>query len=263
MFISHDGAELYTVAFGAGPRTVVGLGGWAGSWELWAEPFSTLSRTWRTVAYDHRGAGATLAAPESITVKAMVADLFAVLDALSIERCVLAAESAGAAIALLAALEQPHRFQGLVLVDGLYHRTAPTGPDPFVLGLQTDFDATIAAFVDACLTEADGPAVRRWGRQILGRSSPAAAMRLYESLYGLDLRPDVGRIAQPTLLIHGGADRIVSLDASEWLAGQIPHSRLHVVRGAGHVPTITHGEEVANAIDRYFEEECEGVLVQA
>ena len=169
MFIRHADAEFFTVAFGSGPRTLFAQGGWAGSWELWAKPFTTLSKTWRTIGYDHRGAGATVAPPESITMETLVADVFAILDAMEVMKCVLAAESAGAAVAIQAALHQPERFEGLVLVDGLYYQAAPTGPDPFAESLKADFDATIGWFVDACVPEPDSLAIRRWGRQILAR----------------------------------------------------------------------------------------------
>ena len=54
MFIPHAGAELFTVQLGPGPRTLVAHGRWTGSWELWTEPFTYLSKSWRVVAYDHR-----------------------------------------------------------------------------------------------------------------------------------------------------------------------------------------------------------------
>ncbi len=79
----------------------------------------------------------------------MVDDVFAALDAYQVEQCVLAAESMGAVTAFLAALQQPHRFQGLVIVDGLFSRPAPTDLDPFVEGLRHNFEATIGQFVDA------------------------------------------------------------------------------------------------------------------
>jgi pimeloyl-ACP methyl ester carboxylesterase len=122
MFLAHNSAQLYIVEFGDGPRTIVAQGGWTGSWELWAGPLQTLSKTWHTVAYDHRGTGATIAPVDSINLENMVSDLFAVLDGMAIETCVLAAESAGGMVAVTAALEQPHRFEGLVLVDVLLHK---------------------------------------------------------------------------------------------------------------------------------------------
>jgi pimeloyl-ACP methyl ester carboxylesterase len=252
MFIPYNAAKLYTVAFGHSSRTLLGLGGWAGSWELWTEPFTYLSETWRTVAYDHRGTGATTAPVDTITFEALVDDIFAILDALDIERCVLAAESAGVIVALQAALRQPGRFQGLVLVDGMYYRPKSAKPDPFLLGLQNDFSSTIDWFVDACVPEPDSDAIRHWGRQILARSPQSAAIRLYECLVGLDLRPQVSLITQPTLILHGAADVIAPVEDSRWLAAQISRSQLQIFEGTGHVPTVTRPREVSEAINGYF-----------
>lgn len=252
MFIQHEDAWFFTVSFGTGRRTILGVGGWTGSWELWAGPFTSLSRNWRTAAYDHRGSGATLAPVESITRGHMTADVFAVMDALGIERCVLAGESAGAAIVLQAALERPERFDGLVLVDGLYYRSASTEPDRFALGLQQDYPRTVAAFVDACVPEPDSEPIRHWGRQILMRASQAAAIQLHACMNGVDLRPQVSQIRLPTLILHGEADAILPVESSRWLATQLPNCQLHIFTGAGHVPTVTRPREVAEEIDRMF-----------
>lgn len=255
MFITHADAQLYTVSFGSGSRTILALGGWVGSWELWTAPFTTLSQSWRTVAFDHRGCGATIAPLASITLPAMVADVLAVADALAIDQCVLAAESAGVAIALQAALAHPQRFTGLVCVAGVYHRPTPIAPDPFVASLRANYRATLAHFVDACVPEADSAALRHWGRQIVNRTDQEAAIRLYESMDGLDLRPAVSQIRQPTLILHGTADIIQPMQASEWLATQIPQSHLHLLPGVGHVPTMTRPQDVVRAINEYFSEQ--------
>jgi pimeloyl-ACP methyl ester carboxylesterase len=254
MFITHNDAQLYTVSFGSGLRTLLGLGGWAGSWELWTNPFADLSRSWRTVAYDHRGTGATVAPAESISLETMVSDVFAVMDALEIDRCVLAAESAGAAVALQAALRHPQRFSGLVLVDGMYFWPPLNENDPFLRGLISNYSATISQFVDNCLTESDGEAVHRWGRQILMRAPQESAIQLYKCMAGVDLRPHLHEIMHPTLILHGESDKIVPLVASEWLSTQLTDCHLHVVKGAGHVPTVTHPQEVAQQINRFFEQ---------
>ncbi|MDZ4719082.1 MAG: alpha/beta hydrolase [Roseiflexaceae bacterium] len=252
MFLTHADAQLYTVSFGSGPRTILALGGWVGSWELWTAPFTILSQSWRTVAFDHRGCGASIAPLDSITVPTMVADVLAVVDALGIEQCVLAAESAGVAIALQAALAHPDRFIGLICVAGLYHRPIPLAPDPFVASLRANYRAALAQFVDACVPEPDSTAVRHWGRQIVNRTEQEAAIRLYECMDGLDLRPFVSQIHQPTLILHGTADSIQPMQASQWLATQIPHNQLHLLPGAGHVPTITRPQDVVRSINEYF-----------
>ena len=252
MFLTLPSATLHLQSFGPGPRTLLAFGGWAGSWELWAPPFNSLSRTWRTVAYDHRGSGATITPLAAITVENMVSDVFAVMDALAIEHCVLGAESAGATVALLAALERPERFDGLVLVDGLIHHPPFDASAPFVRGLRADFETTIGRFVDACTPEPGSEAIRHWGRQILRASGSDAAVRLLECVAGIDLRPRVAEIALPTVLIHGDADALVPVADSVWLAGQMPQATHHILPGAGHVPTMTRPAEVAAIIDGAF-----------
>lgn len=253
MFVKTADAELFTVSFGAGPRTLLALGGWVGSWEVWAETLGPLSASWRVVAYDHRGTGATVAPVESITFAALVDDVFAVMEACGVERCVLAAESAGAAVAVAAALRHPERFDGLVLVDGLLYRDKDSGADPFVHALKANYPATLAQFVSMCVPEPESDAIRRWGLQIVSRASQDAAVRLMACMDGVDVRPDARRIAQPTLIVHGSADALVPLSAAEWLAGQLASGRLVVIPGAGHVPTVTRPRVVAQAIDEFFE----------
>ena len=254
MFIPHNNAQLYTVEFGNGPRTFVAHGGWTGSWELWTEPFMQLSKTWRTVAYDHRGTGATIAPVESISVENMVADLFAVLDKLNIEKCVLAAESAGGMVAVNAVLQQPERFDGLVLVDALLHNEDDGSNAGFIQGLKTNYTATIGGFVDACVptTEQNSAELRSWGRKILARATSESAIRLLECTHGIDLRPMLAQIQHRTLILHGDIDAIVPLSDSEYAAAQIPNGHLHVVKGAGHVPTVTRPIDVAQVINQYF-----------
>ena len=256
MFITRDDARIFATAFGpkSGPA-IIGIGGWIGSWELWLDPFSILSESWRTIAYDHRGSGATVAPIESITVDTLVDDLFAVLDAYEVERCIVAAESAGAITALAAALKQPQRVAGLVIVDGLYFRpNQPAGQDNMRAGLLADYAAMLDWFVAACTPERDVDPIRRWGRQILDRASPAAALALYDLPDSVDLRPDLARITQKTLIIHGDADAILPLAAARQLAATLPNAQLVILEGAGHVPTLTRPQEVARAIMSYFDD---------
>jgi pimeloyl-ACP methyl ester carboxylesterase len=253
MFIDVGDAKLYATSFG--PRSapaIVAIGGWIGSWELWAEPFAILSERWRTIAYDHRGTGATVAPVESITLANLVADLFAVLDAYGIEQCTLAAESAGALTALGAALRDPKRISRLVIVDGMYHRDVPPDTDPFLAGLRKAYPATLDRFVQLCIPEPDCDHLKRWGRQIIDRASQDAAIALRVVSTDTDVRSELPNISQPTLVIHGDADVIVPVARGGELAAALPNARLVVLPGAGHVPTLTRPAEVAREIEDFL-----------
>jgi pimeloyl-ACP methyl ester carboxylesterase len=253
MFIPVEDAKIYTTAFGSiTSPVIVGIGGWIGSWELWAEPFGILSQNWRTIAYDHRGSGATIAPVESITYNRLVNDIFAVLDAYNVEKCVLAAESAGALPALGAAIKDPKRITGLVIVDGMYFRETSPEKDMFLLGLSKAYPATLDRFIEACVPEPDSDHLKRWGRQIIDRASQEAAIALYLSAGEIDLRNELRHISQPTLILHGEADGIVPVEEARQLAQIIPQAKLTVLPGAGHVPTMTRPLEVAHEIENFF-----------
>ena len=252
MFLRSDDADLYVTSFGSGPRTFVAHGGWVGSSELWQQPFEQLSRSWRTVTYDHRGTGATVNRAATITFELMVSDLFRVLDALQIDTCVLAGESSGAFVVLEAALRQPKRFSGLVLVDGRYQGGKSAGATRFIEGCKTNFEATMEMFVNACVPEDNCETERRWGKQIVMRSDSTSAVQLMECLESVQVEHRLAEIHLATLLIHGSRDVITPIASSQNLAQTLPNSKLVTIEGAGHVPTVTHPAEVVRAIEEFF-----------
>lgn len=250
MFIDSGDARLYATSFGPLERPViVGIGGWIGSWELWAEPFSILSSNWRTIAYDHRGSGASISSTGTITYDHLVADLFRVLDAYGVTECTLAAESAGALTAFGAALQDPQRITRLIIVDGQYYDdVGDPVQDAFLRGLQVAYDATLDWFVECCVPEPDCAHIRRWGRQIIDRASQENAIALRLAGIGTDFRDRLGRISQPTLVIHGERDGLVPIQRARDLAAQLPDAELVVLPDAGHVPTLTRPFAVTEAI---------------
>ena len=86
MFIDIDGHRVFTLSFGAGPRTFLAHSGWIGNVEDWIATLSIMSPQWRTVMYDHRGSGETKVPVEAISAEALRDDIFRVMDALGIER---------------------------------------------------------------------------------------------------------------------------------------------------------------------------------
>lgn len=251
MFSRINGQLLNVVSFGHGDRTIVTHGGWVGNWELWQQPFELLSPAWRCIGYDHRGSGESVVPLDQITPEALVDDVFGVLDAMDVDRCILAAESMGSVVALAAAWARPERFEGLVLVDG--------GPSineqarPLIAGSLANYPATVKAFVDNCVPESGAEHFKRWGRHMLMRSDGATAARVLQCYLDSDQpATPLGEIAVPTLVIHGTLDKIRPPELGIAMAEAIPGATLVMIEGAGHVPTVTHPHEVVDAIVKRF-----------
>jgi pimeloyl-ACP methyl ester carboxylesterase len=251
VFVSAGGHLLNVVRMGSGDRTLVAHGGWVGSWELWQEPFQLLQDRWRCIGYDHRGSGASTAPPDAISPESLVDDLFAVLDALEVERCVLAGESLGALTCATAVLRDPSRFEGLVIVDGA-PSASRAGMAPLIDGPRADWPGTVQWFIDACVPEPDAEHVRRWARQILLRADAEAAARIMECHADANVSPDWASISVKTLVLHGEHDVIVPLSAAQMVADAVPDAELVVLPGAGHVPTMTRPADVVAEIQRVW-----------
>lgn len=252
MFLKTDEADLLVQSFGSGPRTLVTHGGWVGSGELWLPVVEHMPAGWRTVIYDHRGTGATINRAPHITFERLVEDLFLVLDRLGIEECILAGESAGTMVVLEAASRQPRRFCGLVLVGSRINGAPTPQSERLLHGCRADFAATMSAFVDACVPEADCAAERAWGKKIVMRSTSRDAVELMACLEGHDFRDRLPDIRIPTLVLHGSDDRISPLANAELIAATLPGAELAVADGAGHVPTVTRPQWIASHICATF-----------
>lgn len=255
MFIETGGTRLFVSSFGAGNRTALALGGWIGSGEMWLPVLGRLNESWRTVTFDQRGSGTShVANDRDITREAWVDDVFAVMDAQRIERCLVMSDSSGCFPAVLAALKSPERFTGLVLVGGAPRMPLDWQRRSFALGLRFASRPILKVFARMCLPEDETGHVRRWLWDICVRADPRSAARLLRILAGFDLTEVAPTLTTPTLIVHGSRDLIQPLSDGKALASLIPGSDLVVMEGKGHVPMMSCPEEVASIIEKWVQE---------
>ena len=146
----------------------------------------------------------------------------------------------------------PDRFDGLVLsAPARTGRSERTGG--FADACRSENSAAVDQFVSVCFPEPDSDHVKRWGRNILLRAEPEQAARMVE-MWGDESVPDIDprRIDAPTLILHGTADAIVSIEGSRQLVDLLPDAELLELDGSGHVPTMTRPNDVVDAIIRRF-----------
>lgn len=165
----------------------------------------------------------------------------------------------------LFALHAAHRFaaavRGLLMVcaSPCFVRRAdwPLGMEPdvfrgFARDQALDQRATIERFL--CL-QAQGSARAQAQLQQLraqaflhGEPSPRHLREGLELLQHSDLRNYLPGLRLPSLWLAGRRDRLVSPAAMEWAAQQSPSGAYQRLEHAGHVPFLSHADEVAAAV---------------
>ncbi|MDO9711052.1 alpha/beta fold hydrolase [Paracraurococcus lichenis] len=125
--ILTNGIRMHVAEAGEGPAVLL-CHGFPEAWHSWRHQMQALAEAgYRAIAPDMRGYGET-AAPAAIadyTLLHLVGDMVGLLDALSIDRAVIAGHDWGAPVAWNAALMRPDRFRA---VAGLSVPYAPRGP---------------------------------------------------------------------------------------------------------------------------------------
>ena len=249
---------LRVEAAGRGPPLVL-LHGWALHSGLWGELPATLARRHRVHAVDLPGHG------HSPPLVPLTADtLVRALDQAFVsepEPLTVLGWSLGGQLALAWALAHPERVTRLVLVattpkfvagDDWSCAMPPATLERFGDELGAAWRATILRFLTLQTRGGEGghAALARMRRELFshGDPSPAVLREALTLLATTDLRTDVRRIAQPSLVIAGTRDMLVPVAASRWLAAALPDGRFAAIDGAAHAPFLSHPD----AFDRVF-----------
>jgi class 3 adenylate cyclase len=217
----HGDGELDLVAVG-GPASHLDL--------LWENPgarryLERLGAFARVVRFDRRGTGLSDPVAGTPTLEQQADDLEAVLDDVGLGRVALFGDQDGGRVCALFAATRPARVSALVL-----YGTSATGSEVVspkrreqLLEIIEEHWGEGALLPVWAPSVAEDPAFARWWRRFeRATTTPVAARGLLEMLVESDLRPRLGSIEAPTLVIHRAGDRLVPVEAGRRLAEAIP-----------------------------------------
>lgn len=120
-FVRANGLDVHVAECGAG-RPVLFLHGFPEWWYCWRHVMTALAPDFRAIAIDTRGIGETSgpADVEGYRMKHLVADTLGVIDALALDRPILAGHDWGGFIAWTTAIRHPERLSKLVIVNAAH-----------------------------------------------------------------------------------------------------------------------------------------------
>ncbi len=177
--------------------------------------------------------------------------------------CTLGGWSLGAQIALAIAARHPDTVGRLVLIAGTASFVQRDGwPHAMPQPTLAEFTAAIAADAEAMLPRFVGGFNRGDARaktvtaDLLQQADPRPSGAVLASglrwLRDVDLRPELGMIQAPTLLIHGSADPLMPLGAAEMLAAAIPSATLRLFADCAHAPFTSQPAECLATIRAFL-----------
>lgn len=206
---------------------------------------------WRVVVFDTRGHGRTHFDGEPFAVDDGARDALALADALGIESAVFGGELFGATLALHAALLEPDRVAGLLLI-GPTARATDRG-EVTSLGVGVDMwinDGPKAEFgrVANSAAGADGVALmERWRATDRSQIQFAADAWLGRP----SIEGKLGEIVCPAVVLHGRSELYIPLAHGQAVADGLGGPKLfEVVEGERQALSITHDPKTLDAARR-------------
>ncbi len=165
-------------------------------------------------------------------------------EALGLPPFVLGGHSMGGAIGQEFTLRYANRLTGLLLVGtGARLRVAAQ----LLTGILSDFRGTTELLAQWTHADTTDPNLLRLYLRRLREVDPQVLHGDFAACDAFDRRADVSRIAVPTLILCGEADRMTPVKYSQALHEQIAGSQLVVVPGAGHMVMLEQPAAVARA----------------
>jgi non-heme chloroperoxidase len=258
-----SGVALSYVATGApSGRTVVLLPGPTDSWRSYEPALDHFPRSIRAVAVSQRGHGDSDKPATGYRTEDFAADVVPLLDALGIERAVLAGHSGSCLVARRVALDHPARVAGLVLeaspstlrgnarLAALVESVVATLDDPIDPAFARSFVADTSSerlapeLLDALASEVVKVPARVWKEMFAG-------------LLAYDDLAEISRITAPALLVWGDADTLVDRPMQTTLTERIRRAELLVYHRMGHTPRWEHPKRFAGDITSFLERTLE------
>jgi pimeloyl-ACP methyl ester carboxylesterase len=207
--------------FGDGPVDLVYVPGSVTHLDLmWEDPgfaryYRRLGEFSRVILFDKRGTGLSDRAAGIATLEERMDDVRAVMDAVGSQQAAIMGVSEGGPMSILFAATYPERTRALVLygtnVTGRGDADFPwrgywTDEEVRKRLNETPWDSSdriIEALAGGAPSVAQDPAVQQWWlRMYRAGASPAAARALAEMNMLMDVRPILGSIRTPTLVIN-------------------------------------------------------------
>lgn len=211
----------------------------------WLATINDLAEHYRVVTFDQRWHGRGITSPR-FRFTDCADDVAAVLDAVGVERAVVAGYSMGGAVAQLAWRQHPDRVQALVLCstarnfqgtrrERFFFPVMSAATAPLSRHALVQVERLAQALPE--LPEVDVVDMSAWGRREFRSTSAWTMPEVLAELGRFNSAPWVGEVDVPTAVVVTERDHTIPARRQLRLAASIPGASVHSVSG-GHAALV-------------------------
>lgn len=248
--IANDGVEIFYNVEGNGLPVVL-VSGYFGVSDIWESQISNLSKDFQVLSFDRRGYGRSEKpyTSESYLISQHVEDLKSVLDAAGIDKpAVFATHSMGSNVVTSFALKYPEKVAGIAYfagnVDGPQFSLVGLTEEVIIRSMQKPSGA-FEFFRPFNVSEKIGYEATKWPSHALIANGKAFLNHAIS-------QQQYAQIKAPVLVAQGRDDVVSPMAFGEELHSLIKHSKLKVMDGVNHFPTIEAPELVSQLIREHL-----------
>jgi 3-oxoadipate enol-lactonase len=215
---------------------------------MWRHQIDGLRATYRCVAVDWRGQGATPATSDGYDMDTLYTDLVGMIERLDVGPVHYAGLSMGGFVGQRLAARRPDLVRSLTLIDT---SAGPEDPEKItryrllasiygLVGIRPlRGQVSPILFSRPFLDTPEGREVVDTMTRELRRQNRRGVQKAIRGVTDrLPVFDEIGAITAPTLVISGDADAATPIAEAEAIAAAIPGARLEVLPGIGHMSTL-------------------------
>jgi sigma-B regulation protein RsbQ len=251
--------------FGAGTQPMIFAHGFGCDQNMWRWMTPAFENDYRIVLYDHVGAGnSDLTAYRSQkyrTLDGYAADLLEICAAEELTDVIFVGHSVSAMIGVLAAIQEPERFDRLILIgpspcyvnDGDYvGGFARQDIDGLLEFLESNYMGWAAAMAPVIMANPDRPDLGAELTSSFCRTDPDIAREFARVTFLSDNRTDLAKLRTPSLVLQCSEDPIAPRAVGEYVHANLAESELRMLKATGHCPNLSAPEETIAAMKAYL-----------
>ena len=250
---------------GRGTQPMIFSHGYGCDQNMWRFVTPAFADDYKIVLFDHVGHGLSDASAfdrtKYGTLKGYAQDLLDICRELDLKDAIFVGHSVSAMIGVLAAIEEPARFNSLVLIGpspryiddegyvGGFKREDIDGLLDFLDSNHLGWSSTMAPVI---MGNPDRPELGEELANAFCRTDPEIARHFARVTFTSDNRTDLAKLKTRALVLQCAQDVIAPEHVGRYVHQSLPGSEIVFMEATGHCPNLSAPEETVSAIKAFL-----------